>query len=416
MNLSRRSFRVLAASSLAAVALACGGSTPTPPQPPAARTSLPRDLTASERSVLNAANAFSFALWKEVNRKQPDSNVFVSPLSASFALGMTMNGAAGQTFDEMRGALQFGATPLADINSGYKSLIALLTTLDPSVKMEVANSIWYSKAFTFNQPFFDATRTWFDATVSPLDFAAKAAAMNTMNGWVSDKTHGRIPSIIDQINDDDVMFLMNAIYFKGSWRAKFDPALTQTAAFHAVGGDQSAKLMHREGTMSYAKLDGYQVVDLPYGDSAFTMTVILPDAGRSVESVAASLDASAWSALTSSLRGREVDLWLPKLKVEWKRDLIPDLRSLGMRAAFDDADFTPMSPRGRQLVISLVKQKTFVEIDEEGTEAAAVTAVGITVTSAPVVPVVRVDRPFIFAIRERLSGTVLFMGKIVKVS
>ena len=404
-------------SAIAGAALvACSGGNGTEPLvATAALTALPRDLTSAERSVLTASNAFSFALWKRVNAGPRDSNVFVSPLSASFSLGMTLNGAANKTLDEMRTGLQFGIASLSDIDAGYKSLIALLTSLDAKVTMEIANSIWYRSSFPFNQSFLDDGANYFGATIKPLDFSNVAASLGTINGWVNTQTKGKIPTILDKIEADDVMFLINAIYFKGSWRERFDPALTQDAAFHATTGDQTARLMHRHDKMLYAESSTYQAVDLSYGDSAFTMTVVLPQTGTSVESLAASLDPATWQALTGNLHARDVDLYLPKVTMSWVRDLIPDLEGLGMIMPFaDGADFTRMSTRGRELYISTVRQKTFVDINEEGTEAAAVTSTGVTVTSAPVVSVMRVDRPFIFVIRERLSGTVLFMGKVAR--
>jgi len=382
---------------------------------PPALTSLPRDLTAPERSVQSASNAFSFALWKQVNTGPRDSNVFVSPLSASFSLGMAMTGAANQTLDDMRTGLQFGTTSLADIDAGYKSLIALLTSLDPTVTMDIANSIWYRNTFPFNQSFLDDGANYFGATIKPLDFDAVTTALASINGWVNTQTKGKIPTILDKIEPDNVMFLINAIYFKGSWRTRFDPALTIDGAFHAVSGDQTARLMHREGTMSYTESPTYQAVDLPYGDSAFTMTVVLPKPGTTVESLAASLDPTSWQTLTTSLHTADVDLYLPKVRMSWSSDLIPNLMQLGMRAPFfDNADFTRMSTRGRELFISTVRQKTYVDINEEGTEAAAVTSTGVTATAAHVLSLMRVDRPCVFVIRERLSGTVLFMGKVVR--
>src|SRR6478752_7746233 len=167
-----------------------------------ALTALPRDLTSAERSVLSASNAFSFSLWKRVNVAEKDSNVFVSPLSASFSLGMAMNGAANQTLDDMRTGLQFGGTSLSDIDAGYKSLIALLTSLDPSVTMEIANSIWYRNTFPFNQSFLDDGASYFGATIKPLDFANVDASLAAINGWVNTQTKGRIPSIIDKIESE----------------------------------------------------------------------------------------------------------------------------------------------------------------------------------------------------------------------
>jgi len=317
----------------------------------------------------------------------------------------------------MRSALQFGGASTTDINAGYKSLIALLTSLDPTVTMTVANSIWYRKDFPFNQSFLDEGANYFGAAIKPLDFNDATESLSAINGWVNTQTNGKIPSIVDQIEPANLMFLINAIYFKGSWRTKFDASLTTTAPFHAARGDQSARLMHREGKMSYAETPAFQAVDLPYGDSAFTMTIILPTQGSSVESLAASLDANTMQSLTNSLHTAQVDLFMPKVKMSFARSLIPDLEKLGMVVPFTDgADFTRMSTRGRELYISEVKHKAFVDINEEGTEAAAVTSTGISLTSLPVTTMMRVDRPFVFVIRERLSGTVLFMGKVVSIS
>jgi len=404
---------LLVASAIAA----CSGRTTEPGSSarPAALTALPRTLTTAERGVLDASNAYSFALWRTINDGSRDSNVFVSPLSASFALGMTMNGANGQTYDEMRSALRFGGAALASIDSGYRSLIGLLTSLDPSTTMQIANAIFYRNDFPFNQSFLNDASTYFDAQVKAQDFKDVPATLSAVNGWVSTKTHDRIPKVLDSCDPAMVMFLLNTIYFKGSWRDRFDPTQTQDAPFHSVAGDQPARLMRRGAAIDYAETNAFQAVDLSYGDSAFTMTVLLPKSGNSVESVAASLTPETWQSLVTSFHARQVELYLPKVTLSWKRGLIPDMQALGMRAAFaDGADFTRMSTRGRELLISLLQQNTFVAIDEEGTEAAAVTTVGIQPTSAPVVTPMRVDRPFVFVIRERLSGTVLFVGKITR--
>lgn len=398
-----------------ALALAACESSTSPGTPGAALNSLPRELSTAERGVLSASNAYSFALWHTINDSLRDSNVFVSPLSASFALGMALNGANGQTFDEMRSALRLGDGSLASIDSGYRSLIALLTSLDRSTTMQIANAIFYERSFPFNQSFLDQASTYFDAEVAAENFADEAGTLKAVNGWVDAKTHGRIPKVLDEIDDSTVMYLLNAIYFKGSWRDKFDVAQTRDAPFHSATGDQPARLMHRDAKMNYAETNAFQAVDLPYGDSAFTMTVLLPKPGSTVESVAASMTPESWQSLAAAFRVNEVDLYLPKVTLSWKRGLIPDMKVLGMRAAFSDgADFTRMSTRGRELLISLLQQNTFVSIDEEGTEAAAVTTVGVGLTSLPVTMLVRVDRPFVFVIRERLTGTVLFMGKIVR--
>jgi serine protease inhibitor len=399
---------------------ACSDSTVGPAgsgQSPA-RTALPRELTASEHKVIDASNAFALSLFARVNAAQRDSNVFISPLSASMALGMALNGAAGQTFDQMRSALQFGTASQQEINDGYKSLIALLSSLDPAVKMQIANAIWYQSNFPFNQSFLDDGKTFFDAEIRGLNFADVPASLTAINGWVNTKTNGKIPTILDSIDPDLVMFLVNAIYFNGSWRTKFDPALTTDAQFQpATGPAQAVKLMHRNGKIHYAETPTFQAVDLPYGDSSFTMTVVLPKQGQTVETLAASLTSAAWQTLAASFQSTTVDLFLPKLRLSYERQLKPDLQALGMLAAFvpNWADFTKMSTtRGRDLYVKFVKQKTFVDVNEEGTEAAAVTGIGIGVTSAPLTVTMRVDRPYMFVLRERLSGTVLFVAKIAR--
>src|SRR5438034_1332995 len=198
MNSVRRSvIATLAAYGVAALT-GCGGRDPVSP-PAAALTSLPRELSGAEHKVIDASNTFSFALFGRISGTQRDTNVFISPLSASFSLGMTLNGAANQTFDEMRAALQFGGATQQEINDGYKSLIALLTSLDPAVIMQIANSIWYKNTFPFNQSFLDAGKTYFNADVRPLNFADATGSLATINGWVNDQTKGKIPKILDEI-------------------------------------------------------------------------------------------------------------------------------------------------------------------------------------------------------------------------
>ncbi len=377
-------------------------------------SALPRALTATEVKVRDAANDFSFALLRTITDSQPTANTFISPLSASFSLGMTMNGASGQTFDEMRSALQLGGLTQAEINTGYKSLVELLLSLDPSVQMKVANSIWYRNTFTVHPTFFDTTKKYFNAEVKALNFADATASLKAINTWVSTATNDKIKKVLDEIQPNDVMFLINAIYFKADWRAKFDAAKTTTSTFTSLSGAaQPVRLMNRSGDMSYAETATYQAVDLPYGNTAFSMTVILPKPGQDVNATAKAFGSSSWTALSSSLHTALVNLSLPKLKLEYERTLTNDLRTLGMRVPFVDgsADFSKMTTE--RAFISFVKQNSFVDINEEGTEAAAVTTTGVQVTSMPLSVTMRVDRPYIFVIRERLSGTVMFMGKIV---
>ena len=410
-------FRSSAVAFVAIVAAGCaGGSAPTSPNAPGtALTALPHQLSAAEQSVIEASNAFSFALFDTVSAAQPATNVFLSPLSASMSLGMALNGAADTTYDQMRSALRFGTASQADINAGYRSLLQLLTSLDPGVQMNVANSIWYRSDFPFYKSFLDTATTYFDAEAQALDFNNANASLGIINGWVSDKTDGKIPSIVDAINPTDVMFLINAMYFKAGWRTRFDPALTRDTLFTAANGaQQPVKLMEREGEMDYAQGATYQAVDLPYSDSAYTMTVVLPAPGTSVDALVASLTPAFWSGLTASLHPAKVSLSLPKLTLNYNRQLNTDLGALGMPLAFvrDRADFSRMSSLGHSLYISYVKQNTYLSVDENGTEAAAATVTGVSTTAYEPPTVVSVDRPYLFVIRERLSGTIVFMGKV----
>jgi serine protease inhibitor len=405
----------LGGTMVAALAVAACNESATAPNE---LTELPRALSAAELTVQGAANSFSFALWNRLNTQQPDSNVFVSPLSATFALGMTMNGAANETFDQMRTTLAFGDASQRVINDGYKSLIALLTSLDPRVRMTIANSIWYRRGYPIHEGFLDTTRAFFGARVADLDFADREGSTAIMNAWVSDNTNGKIPSIVDDIDVGSVMFLINAIYFNGRWRTAFDPTKTRDDQFRAIdGSSQSVRMMTRLSGTSYAFSPTWTAVDLPYGNAAFSMTIVVPTEGAGVNAVAQALTPEAWRALVEGLSERDVEVSLPKLRLEYARNLNDDLIAMGMVAPFLEggADFTRMSPLGRELFISNVKHKAFVDIHEEGTEAAAATVVENRRTIGPGYAVVRADRPFIFIIRERLSGTILFMGKVVSI-
>jgi serine protease inhibitor len=380
--------------------------------PGAPIAALPRALTGSESKVIAGSNDFAFDLFRAGNLAQHKANVFISPLSASMALGMTANGANGATYDEMRTALRLGGATREDVDGGYKSLIALLRGLDPGTDFKIVNSIWYEQTFPFNASFLDESKLYFDAQVQALDFR-NPSAVTTINSWVNAQTNSRIPKILDSIDSTEVMFLVNAIYFKGIWQKQFDKSKTVDAPFHAADGTTATvPMMARGAGVQYAATPEYSAVDLPYGNSAFTMTVVLPSPNADIDAFAESFDQPKWNSLVSSLHDSDLQVYLPRFRIEWKRELNDDLQQLGMRLAFFNADFTRMSPLGLWLVITRVLQKTFVDVDEEGTEAAAATLVGIGITSAQVQ--FRADHPFLVVIRERFSGTILFIGKIAK--
>ncbi len=383
------------------------------PSGPSPIDALPRQLSVGEQKVIGGSNAFAFDLLKAVNASDRGGNVFISPLSASMALGMTMNGAAGSTYDAMHSTLRFSDLSRTDVNESYKSLIALLRGLDNATQFSIANSIWYQQDFPFRQEFLTESKSYFDAEVQGLDLT-KPTSIDVINAWVNDATSKKIPRIIDSFDGDEVMFLVNAIYYKGAWQSAFKKSETVNAPFRSLDGS-SANVPLMSQTESFRRGFGsdYEAIDLPYGNSAFTMTVVLPHAGVDINAFTESLTEEKWRAIDAGMAKGEIGIMLPKFKLEWKKNLNDQLKALGMSVAFSDiaADFSRMSP-AKQLVITDVIQKTFVDVNEEGTEAAAATSVGIGPTSAP--GTIRVDRPFIFAIRERLSGTILFIGKITK--
>ena len=411
VGIGMRSPRVLAIACLPLLVSCIGGTEP----PPERLESLPRALTNQEVAVINSSNAFTLELFRKASSAEPKQNVFLSPLSASMSLGMTLNGARGTTFDAMRTALQFGTLPQADINASYKSLIALLLGLDPTVETRIANSIWYRNTLPIAPAFVTASRDYFDAAVAPLDFTKPDQAMQTVNGWVNTKTAGRIPSILEKIESTDVMYLINAIYFKASWRSGFKRSETQSNPFKAGSGvTQSVPMMHLDakGFRGGQWPDGTKAVELPYGNAAFNMSVFLPPDSSSIETFIARLKVED---IASAGNGdiAELQLWMPRVTLEYKRKLNDDLKGLGMGIAFTDAaDLSGMTTTATPLLITDVTQKTFLSIDEEGTEAAAVTKTGIGYTSAPMSFSMRCDRPYLVVIRERLSGTIVFIGKI----
>jgi serpin B len=400
---------------LAALLPACEPSTgPGSGKTPEPLKSLPRALTTGERQTIAASNDFAFELLRETSAAAAQPNVVVSPLSASMALGMTLNGARGATLEGMRSALGFGSRPLEEVDASYRTLIDLLRGVDEGVEIRIANSVWAKQGFPFEASFKSTVARYFDAEVATVDFAAPAT-LGTINGWVKRGTNGRIDSILESIPPEAVMYLINAVYFKGAWRERFDPKATRDAPFTAADGStRTVKMMHRVGAGRFFQAPGVRGVELAYGRDAFVMDVVLPDAGTSLRSLVSRLDAATWDGWLKGARDAELDLSLPRFRAEQSLDLKRPLMTLGMGLAFtpDAADFTGLSPLGRELYVSAVKQKTFVDVNEEGTEAAAATSVEIGVTSAPVTVPFVVDRPFLLAIRERLSGAILFLGAV----
>jgi serine protease inhibitor len=379
-----------------------------------------RALSSSEIKLVESDNSFGLKLFKEINAEEGDSNVFISPLSISMALGMTYNGARGSTEEAMRATLGFGDLSMDEINQSYKSLMELLKSIDSDVEFNIANSIWYRNDRTFEQDFFERCRDYFDARVSGLDFGQGEAVKDTINNWVEENTNGRIKDILDKVPDSAVMYLVNAIYFYGTWVYQFNEEDTKDEPFYLPGGPtKNCKMMEVRSKFKYFENSQLQAIDIPYGIGNYSMTVILPNEGEDIDLLIAELTQGKWDEWMSSFSEDSVNLFLPKIKLEYKAEetLKKVLTRMGMGIAFSDlADFTGMYEPGG-IFIGRVIHKTFLEVDEKGTEAAAATVVEMVEGMGPggkVYPTMRVNRPFLFAIRESHSSTVLFIGKIAE--
>ena len=376
-----------------------------------------RDLTASEQAINRASEHFGFQLLQHLHQNAQDDNIFISPLSVSMALGMTLNGANGETEDAMRATLNMSDMSQEQINEAYASLIELLTSIDPQVQFEIANSIWSRLGFDVEPDFIDINKTYFDAEVRTLDFGS-GQAPQIINNWVSEKTHGKIDKIIESIPSELMMYLINAIYFKGTWMYEFDKAETREKSFYILEGEpvKTDMMIQTNDNFSYFDNDMMQAIDLPYGNGQFRMSVFLPKSGVTVNDLVDQLSALTFDEWTRQFTAQRGTLELPKFKLEYKKILNQPLGDMGMGIAFGDrADFTGINAKGN-LLISEVLHKTYIDVYEEGTEAAAVTVVGVSITSVGGPKPgfhMSVNRPFLFFIREKSSGTILFMGKIL---
>jgi len=379
----------------------------------------PRELTAAEKELVSAGNSFGLKLFREVvSQEEPDTNIFISPLSVSVALGMAYNGAAGQTREEIQEVIELAGLSVAEVNQAYKSLIYLLTHLDPKVIFEIANSVWYRQGLPVEEEFLSLNRDYFNAEVYEADFN-NPATVDLINGWVDDKTHGKIDEIVKELDPMLMMILINAIYFKGDWTYQFDKDLTVDDRFRLIDGSLAdCKMMVQADSFLYYENDRFKAIDLPYGDGQFSMTIFLPklnDIATDADNLIASMTEDNYRTWLGAMETREADVYLPKFTVEYEILLNKVLQALGMKKAFVSgaADFSNIV-KVIDLFISRVVHKTYVKVDEEGTEAAAVTAIFFETSSMPPGRVeMRVDRPFVFVIREHKSETILFTGRIV---
>jgi len=375
------------------------------------------ELTAAAPIAISSSNEFGIELFARVALEE-NGNLMISPLSASTALTMLLNGCGGNTYDQLKTMLKYPqAFSLADINAAYKSLVSQLLDADPKVKLALANAVFYRIGFSVKPPFLAVMQNDFKAETEGLDFALPSA-LTTINKWANDNTNGKIPKVLDEISQDAVMFLMNALYFKGDWSYQFDKSKTSDRPFYPDNGSEvSVSTMNGEVGSKVVYGNNYRAIEMPYGRTNFTMIVIVP--GDNLQSFCSSFDDDLWTQLTSDLDDIDefgkYNVFMPKFKFSWEKYLNDQLKSMGMADAFNPyvADLSGISDAS--IYVSFVKQNTFVEVDEKGTEAAAVTTIGIYETSMPPQPKqFIIDKSFIFAIRERTSNTLLFIGQVLK--
>lgn len=369
--------------------------------------------TEKSAKVIETNNSFGFDLLKEVFENDDSPNIMISPASVSMALGMTYNGAESTTMDAFKEVLDYEELTREEVNEITKELIHVLLTNTEGNLLEIANSIWYNKGFPVKQDFIDLNSNYFSAEVEELDFS-KSSALSTINDWVSKNTNKKIDKILDSINPETMMILINAIYFNCLWEVEFDPEDTYDAPFYNEDGTRfgTVDMMKLESTYNVAWSENFRALEIPYKGNKFSMFLFLPDEGNTISDLAEDLDIDTWNDwMELFTEVKEYDIELPRFEFEFDRSLKEDLKDMGLEVAFtDQADFSGISDIS--LLISDVIHKTYIKVNEQGTEAAAVTAVTMDLTSVGPGSVLRFDRPFLFAITENTSKAIIFAGKV----
>lgn len=368
-------------------------------------------LAAASQAILQHTNTFAFHFLSRINASV-EGDYIVSPLSMQFLLGMILNGAQGKTADEICQVLGYGAGEVEAVNEFALSLMEQLPSLDKKTTFNIANSIWVNQRYPIKDAFKTDVVKFYDAEVSNRDFD-DPATVDAMNQWASDHTNGLIQKVLDRIYPTDLAILMNALYFKGQWMDPFIKEFTDRALFTKENGETAEVDMMKKynTTLSYREADGFRAVSLPYGNGAYSMVILLPDTGKKPADVIAALGALDWPGFLTSLYSQPVNLWLPKFKTDTKVLLNDLLSEMGMPLAFTDyADFKALSDV--DVCLTCVKQDAVIIVDEEGTEAAAVSTGMCGITSVPPPTVdFHADRPFLYLIAESGTGTILFSGK-----
>ena len=374
-----------------------------------------RKVKLDDRLVASSTS-FGFNLFDRLAKQDPNKNIFISPSSVAIALSMTYNGASGETQEAIAKALELQNIKIDEINDYNRNIQELLANGDTNVELNIANSLWARKDIALEQTFLNKVKEFYQAEISNLDFKDSKAA-NTINAWVKKNTKDKIDKIVDRIEPDSMLFLINAVYFKGKWEAPFEKSLTKPQPFTLADGTKiQHPTMSRSGEYRYYDAPTFQAISLPYGTGRFSMEIFLPKAKSNLLEFQKQLTTKNWQEWSTKFTRKEGLIQLPRFKVEYETSLKSALQNMGMAIAFDSdkADFRNLSTV--KAFIGEVKHKTFVEVNEEGTEAAAATSIEMKVTSAspseetPFQMIV--DRPFFFTISDRQTGTIIFMGAI----
>ena len=357
---------------------------------------------------------FSLDIFREL-AKGGENNVFLSPTSIAVALAMTLNGARNETAAQMQEVLRLQGLDSQDVNEGLFAISSLLQHADKKVEVRLSNALWANKDVTIDDRFIRDNKEYFGAMLANMDFSSPDT-VETINGWVSERTNGKIAKILEgPIDPQTILFIMNAIYFEGSWQKPFKASNTQQETFYGLSGDKTVAMMHQSESFRYGEPGGGQMIHLPYGDGDLGMYVYLPGEGASVADTVANLDAKTWDEWIGGLSESQGNIALPRFRLEYDTYLKNVLTAMGMPDAFSDtdADFTGIAEGAS---IEDIRHKAFVDVDEKGTRAAAVTSVEMRATAVedPQKPFsMTVDRPFLFAIAQERTGTILFMGSVV---
>ncbi|WP_299666915.1 serpin family protein [uncultured Polaribacter sp.] len=360
---------------------------------------------------VTANNKFAFDIFKKISNEENKENYMISPVSLSLALGMTYNGAENSTKTAFESTLNYTSFLPEEINTINKEIITNLSDNSAGSTFKIANSIWIENSFPVKENFTNINANYYSAAVEKLDFS-NPNSVNIINNWVSDKTYQKISKIIDIINADDIMFLINAIYFKSDWKYSFNPSETTALPFYGKNNTQDVKTMQLTADLDFYENTNFTAVKLPYKNDKYAMTLLLPKDGKNIEDISNLLNTENWGNWNANFSKKEVALKMPKFTFSYEKELKEQLTDLGLGVAFtNSADFSNISDV--PLSISFVLQKTFIEVNELGTEAAAVTAVGIGVTSVDLSKKsVALNKPFLFAITEKETNSICFIGKI----